>query len=164
MYLPYSKSIHYEKSLEAQLEEINGLIEREPTQSRFYEMKADTLVKLGEDKQALVWYNRAIELAVPNASRYCRKGDVLARLDRAGEAMECYEKAISLTDREHLLFGCCRCSLPFFLQTQPIQRGLDGVYSYAYQQGSNGLLLADISHLDDHCSASHTLYFLSVAE
>ena len=66
IYLPYSKSIHYEKSLEAQLEEINGLIEREPTQSRFYEMKADTLVKLGEDQQALFWYNRAMELDAPN--------------------------------------------------------------------------------------------------
>jgi len=96
MYLPYSKSIYYEKSLEAQLEEINGLIEREPTQSRFYEMKADTLVKLGEDQQALFWYNRAMELDAPNAYRYCREGDVLAHLDRAGEAMECYEKAISL--------------------------------------------------------------------
>jgi len=96
MYLPYSESIHYEKSLEAQLEEINGLIEQEPTQPRFYEMKAEALVKLGEDQQALFGYNRAMELDAPNAYRYCRKGDVLARLDRAGEAMECYEKAISL--------------------------------------------------------------------
>ena len=96
MYLPYSKSIHYEKSLEAQLEEIDRLIEREPTKSRFYEMKADILVKLGEDQQALFWYDRAMELDPPTAYRYCGKGNVLARLERAGEAMECFEKVISL--------------------------------------------------------------------
>jgi tetratricopeptide (TPR) repeat protein len=96
MYLPYDKSIFYEKSLEAQLEEIDRLIEREPTKSGYYEMKADTLVKLGEDQQALLWYDRAMELDAPSAYRYCSKGDVLARLDRAGEAMEYYEKVISL--------------------------------------------------------------------
>jgi tetratricopeptide (TPR) repeat protein len=96
MYLPYSKSIHYEKSLETRLEEIDRLIEREPTQPGCYDVKADLLVKLGEDQQALLWYDRAMELGTPNAYRYSRKGDVLARLDRAGEAMECYEKAISL--------------------------------------------------------------------
>jgi tetratricopeptide (TPR) repeat protein len=74
MYLPYSKSIYYEKSLEAQLEDIDRLIEQEPTKSGFYEMKADTLVKLGEDLQALLWYDRAMELDTPNAYRYCRKG------------------------------------------------------------------------------------------
>lgn len=96
MFLPYDKSIHYEKSLEAQLEEIDRLIEREPTKSGYYVMKADTLMKLGEDQQALLWYDRAMELDAPNTYRYCRKGDVLARLERSGEAMECYEKVISL--------------------------------------------------------------------
>jgi tetratricopeptide (TPR) repeat protein len=96
IYLHYGKSIYYEKSLEAQLKEIDRLIEREPTKSGFYEMKADTLVKLGEDQQALLWYDRAMELDATNASRYCSKGAVLARLDRAGEAMECYEKVIRL--------------------------------------------------------------------
>ncbi len=96
MYLPYSKSIIYEKSAEAELEEIDRLIEQDPTKAGHYEMKADKLVKLGEDQQALLYYERAMEMAVPDAYRYCRKGDVLARLDRTGEAMDCYEKAISL--------------------------------------------------------------------
>jgi tetratricopeptide (TPR) repeat protein len=96
MFLPYSKSIHYERCLEEQLEDIDRLIEQEPTKSGFSEMKADTLVKLGEDQKALLWYDRAMELDIPNAYRYCSKGDVLARLDRAGEAMVCYEKVISL--------------------------------------------------------------------
>jgi tetratricopeptide (TPR) repeat protein len=103
IYLPLSKSIHYEQSLEVQREEIDRLIEREPTQSLYCEMKADLLVKLGEDQQSLYWYDRAIALDAQNAYLYCSKGDVLARLDRAGEAMECYEKAIGLKPDE--LFG-----------------------------------------------------------
>jgi tetratricopeptide (TPR) repeat protein len=106
MYLPYDESVFYEKSIEAELEEIDRLIEQEPTKAGYYEMKADKLVKLGEDQQALLCYERAMELDAPNAYRYCSKGVVLARLDRAGEAMECYEKAISLEpDR---LFGYIR--------------------------------------------------------
>ena len=96
MYLPYSKHVFYETSLETQIEEIDKLIEREPAKSSYYEMKAEKLVKLGQDQEALQWYDRAIELNASNAYRYCSKGDVLVRLDRAGEAMECYEKAISL--------------------------------------------------------------------
>lgn len=96
MYLPYSKSIFYEKSIEAELEEIDRLIEQEPTKAGYYDMKADKLVKLGEDQQALLCYERTMELDAPKAHHYCSKGAVLARLDRAGEAMECYEKAISL--------------------------------------------------------------------
>ncbi len=95
MYLPYNKSNFYEKSIEAKIEEIDMLIEREPAESLYYVMKADALSELGEDQQALQWYDRAIELSASNTQGYCGKGDVLARLDRAGEAMGCYEKAIS---------------------------------------------------------------------
>jgi tetratricopeptide (TPR) repeat protein len=84
-------------------EEIDRLIAREPTKSLYCEMKAGLLVKLGEDQQALLWYDKAMELDAPNASRYFSKGDVLARLDQAGDAMECYEKAISLQPED--IFG-----------------------------------------------------------
>jgi tetratricopeptide (TPR) repeat protein len=95
-HLPYSKHVLYEKSREAQLDEIERAIEREPAQPYYYGAKADTLAQLGEDQQALLWYDRALERDASNAHRYCSKGKVLARLDRAGEAMLYYEKAISL--------------------------------------------------------------------
>ena len=98
MHLPYSKSIFYETEREPinQVKAMDKAIERYPTESIWYGSKADVLVKLGEDQQALQWYDKAIALDASGAHNYCRKGDVLIRLDRAGEAMECYEKAISL--------------------------------------------------------------------
>ena len=98
MYLPYSKSIFYETDREAvnRVKAMDSAIERHPNEPACYRAKADALVQLGEDQQALQYYDKAIELDASNIFSYCGKGDVLVHLDRAGEAMECYEKAISL--------------------------------------------------------------------
>jgi tetratricopeptide (TPR) repeat protein len=98
MHLPYSKSIFYETDREPinRVKAMDAAIERHLNEPACYRAKADALVQLGEDQQALLYYDKAIELDASNTFSYCSKGDVLVRFDRAGEAMECYEKAISL--------------------------------------------------------------------
>jgi tetratricopeptide (TPR) repeat protein len=95
MFLPYDKSIYDGEKPKPTMEALEQAIEREPTRASAYTAKAERLVELGEDQQALQWYDQALALEA-SIYTYCSKGDVLARLDLTGEAMTCYEQAISL--------------------------------------------------------------------
>ncbi len=58
--------------------------------------KANEMVKAGNNEDAIIAYEKAIELNPAHTSAWNNKGIILFRLKRYDEAISCYDKAIEI--------------------------------------------------------------------
>jgi tetratricopeptide (TPR) repeat protein len=62
----------------------------------FSQVKAELLVKDGKYEEAIVCYDKILELEDGNEKLWYQKGEVFTRLERYQEAIECYKMAVQL--------------------------------------------------------------------
>lgn len=75
-------------------------IKQNLSQSDIYSNKGYSFYKFKKYKEALEYYNKAIELNPNKAKFYNNKGVALSALGRKSEALDCYNKAIELNPNQ----------------------------------------------------------------
>ena len=85
-----------EKDLDETLLQHRKEIDNNPKDSEFSQVKAELLVKDGRYEDAVVCYDKILELENGNEKLWYQKGEVFTRLERYQEAIECYNMAVQL--------------------------------------------------------------------
>src|SRR5260370_15079173 len=80
-YVPYDKTTFYETTVEEEIKKLDAAIERHPTESSRYALKAEKLAEIGDTEQALQWFDKAITLSPSSSYTYSQKDALLERLE-----------------------------------------------------------------------------------
>jgi tetratricopeptide (TPR) repeat protein/Tol biopolymer transport system component len=92
----HARELQAKGEFDAAIREWSELVQEDPSDHRFHNNLALSLVALGRNDEAIPEYKRAIELFPYSADTYCNLGLALAAKDRLDEATAAFEKSVQM--------------------------------------------------------------------